>query len=240
MYDADFAESTLNSEPLRIKALHEVDFILSKTHIHSGKILDVPCGTGRHSHLLAKRGFEVTGVDISEICLKIARDNWGHKNVDYQFGDMNDLKTHHRKYDLVLNLFSSFGYFATDAQNERVLRELKTCLKPDGTLVLNLINRTWLLSIYKENDWLETPDKYILNKRLYDPKTHYNEAWMKVIDKGSRAESTSYHRMRLYSKAEMVELLKRVGFKKIGVYGDASGARFKEKESSHPFYFARA
>ncbi len=194
--------------------------IIKKTKLKTGLVLDVPCGTGRHAYLLAKKGYKVTGVDISEACLKIANESWRHKNLSYQIGDMSNLKTYKNQFDIVLNLFTSFGYFATDKQNEQVLKELYNSLKNDGTLVLNLINRNWLLKVYRLNDWQETEDKYILNRRHYDLKTHYNEAWMTVIDKKSKEEVTYYHRNRLYSKKEIVSMLKRVGFKKTSIVGD--------------------
>ena len=72
MNDHYFADSTLNSQALRQKAIDEVDFIIKQIKLKTGSVLDAPCGTGRHSYLLAKKGFKVTGIDISEACLKIA------------------------------------------------------------------------------------------------------------------------------------------------------------------------
>lgn len=238
MYDTYYADSTLNSKTLRDKAKLETDFILSKTNIKTNsRILDVPCGTGRHSYGLAKRGFRVTGIDISDACLKIARTEWNHKNTEYLYGNMNDLSAF-KRYDLTLNLFSSFGYFATDKQNQQVLKQLYNSLLPNGQLVLNAINRNWLLTIYSSNDWHEHKGNYILNRRSYDEKTHYNEAWMTVINRKTLAENSYFHRCRLYSKNEMVTMLKKTGFKKVIVYGDYEGCKFKETESTHPYYFA--
>lgn len=239
MYDHYFADSTLNSEALRKKAIDEVDLIIKQTQMKGASVLDVPCGTGRHAYLLAKKGFHVTGVDISEACLKIAKENWIHPNLSYQIGDMSNLKNFKGQFDLVLNLFTSFGYFATDKQNEQVLKQLYNSLNDGGTLVLNLINRNWLLKIYSVNDWQESGDKYILNRRKYDPQTHYNEAWMKVIDKKTKNEVDYYYQNRLYSKTEIVTLLKNLGFKKVTIVGDHFGNKFSETKSSHPFFFAQ-
>jgi 2-polyprenyl-3-methyl-5-hydroxy-6-metoxy-1,4-benzoquinol methylase len=90
MYDHYFADSTSRiARPFRKKALDEVDFIIQKTKLKTGSVLYVPCGTGRHSYLLAKKGLKVTGIDISEACLKIANKSWGHKNLSYQISDMS-------------------------------------------------------------------------------------------------------------------------------------------------------
>ncbi len=238
MYDTYYAESTLNSKTLRDRAKLEIEFILSKTNLKArSKILDVPCGTGRHAYRLAKKGFSVTGIDISDACLNIAKTEWNHKNIEYRSGNMNDLSAF-KGYDLALNLFSSFGYFATDKQNQQVLKQLYNSLSANGQLVISTINRNWLLNVYSPNDWQEHKGNYILNRRSYDSKTHYNEAWMTVINRKTLAETTYYHRCRLYSKNEIVELLKKVGFKKVAVVGDYLGNKFEETNSTHPYYFA--
>lgn len=238
MYDTFYANSTLNSKTLRDKAKLEIDFILSKTSLKAkSRILDVPCGTGRHAYGLAKKGFKVTGIDISDACLNIARAEWNHKNIEYRSGNMNDLSAF-KGYDLTLNLFSSFGYFSTDKQNQQVLKQLYNSLQPNGQLVLSTINRNWLLTIYSSNDWHEHKGNYILNRRSYDAKTHYNEAWMTVINRKTLSENTYFHRCRLYSKNEMVSMFKKVGFKKVTVFGDFNGSKFNEKKSTHPYYFA--
>lgn len=237
MYDEDYARSTLHSATLKRKALEEVRFLIAALSLQpKAKVLDIPCGTGRHSHLLARKGLLVTGLDISEACLEIARSDPPHKNLTFRKGDMSDLRDYKDSCDVLINLFSSFGYFATDAQNKKVLRGFYEALKEGGKIALQTINREWLLNIYSQNDWNEHQGKYILNKRKYNSKTHYSESWMKVIDTKDSTESEYYHRIRLYEKNELVELLKEVGFKKIKVFGDAKGGRFTKYESSHPFY----
>lgn len=235
MYDSYFANSTLNSSALRDKAKSEVDLIISLLQpAKSSTILDAPCGTGRHAYLFAKKGFNVTGLDISKDCLKIANNECCHKNIQYAHGDMKNLKAWKGQFDITLNLFTSFGYFQTDRENASVLKQLYSTLRPGGWFVLNLINRDWLLEVYQGNDC-----KYILNKRAYNSKTKYNEAWMTVIDKQTKKEKTYYHRCRLYDKSEVLGLLKSVGFKNIKVVGDSKGNRFKKRESTHPFFFAQ-
>lgn len=239
MYDDYYADSTLNSRSLRSKAKQEVGFVLDNLDLPIGSsILDVPCGTGRHSYLFAKQGYKVTGVDISKACIKIAKKEWGHKNLVYELADMSKLSKYKEGYNAVLNLFTSFGYFQTDKQNRKVLEGFYKTLKTGGKLGMQIINRDWLMEVFSSNDWHEHSGKYILNKRVYNPKDFYNEAWMTIIDKKSRKEKTYYHRCRLYSKQEIVGLLREIGFKKVKVFGDFEGSSFKKKESTHPFYFA--
>ncbi len=149
---------------------------------------------------------------------------------------MAQLSSHRGKYDAVFNLFSSFGYFATDQKNEQVLRELVSTVKPGGKIAIHLINRDWLMKVFRPVDWREEDGKFILEARRYDPETHYIEAQMVVVDRRTSKAKTYHHRMRLYSKPEIVAMMKRCGLKKICVYGDFDGGLYKKFESTHPIY----
>jgi hypothetical protein len=93
------------------------------------------------------------------------------------------------------------------------------------------------MTIFSRNDWRETPTEFILNDRQYDPKTKYNEARMIVVNKKSGKRKEYFHRIRLYSKDEIVALMKKVGFKKINVFGSSAGDNFSKLKSTHPYYF---
>lgn len=235
MYDRLFAEKTLNSEDMRNKAIQEVEFLVTVLKLSAGaKILDVPCGTGRHSHLLADKGFNVTGVDINPDCLAIANKE-NIPGFKAYLGNMQDLSSY-KNFDCTLNLFTSFGYFATDEENENVLKEMVRTLKPGGKLVMNLINRLWLMSIYQPAFWVRRNDVLLINASKFDPKTNYNETYITAKDEATGEATVSYHRSRLYAPSEIVELMKRAGLKDIKVYGDYLNAPFNENTSTHPFY----
>ena len=86
------------------------------------EILDMACGAGRHSIILARKKFNVTGVDLSENLLSVAKQTAENENLKINFiqSDIRSFKTQ-KKFDLVLNLFTSFGYFETDEES-RLLR----------------------------------------------------------------------------------------------------------------------
>lgn len=240
MYDTAFAKSSIGSKRFVELAKKQVEFLDSILDLspHS-KILDVPCGTGRHSVLLARRGYDVTGVDISRDCLKIAKSDFAHKNVHYLHGDMSRLQKFHGNFDAVLNLFTSFGYFSTDKENEVVLRQMAQSLRPGGKLVLNLIDRDWLMGIYQPVRWFEEKGVLTMEASNYDPKTTYNESQMVIIDKRKSKpilKHYHYHRVRLYSKPEILHLMRKVGLRDIKVWGDFDGNRYSKGESTHPIY----
>lgn len=239
MYDETFANLGLSSKDRIIKAKSEVQFIDKVLNLSDNKkVLDVPCGVGRHSYLIAKKKCFVTAIDISSSCLKIARQKFSHHNINYLKGDMSKLESFYSQYDIVLNLFSSFGYFKTDAQNKKVLKNFYKCLNEQGALVLSTINREWLLKVYKENYWMKSDNNYFLVQNSYNTKTKYNESTFTIINPKTGFDKSYYHRIRLYSKKEMIELLKEVGFKKIKIYGDEFGNKFEKYQSTHPFYIA--
>jgi len=237
MYDSFFAQATLDSESLREKAKTEVEFLYKVLELPQGsKILDVACGTGRHSKMLAEAGYEVTGVDISQDCIDLAKKNNSVVGVSFKLGNMENLSTFINRFDCVVNLFSSFGYFSTDAENEAVLIEMINTLKPGGRLILNTINRDWLLSIYKPAFWFKTGSVLNVNAGNYDPETHYNESYMTLKNEETGETTLSYHRIRLYSAEEMKQLFEKYGLQDIKIYGGFTGEALDGSKSSHPIY----
>ena len=243
MYNEAFAKASIGSKRFVDLAATQVGFLDSVLNLpERAKILDVPSGVGRHSILFAKKGYQVTGIDISRDCLQIAKRQFAHKNVKYKWGDMSDLSAFKGRYDCVLNLFTSFGYFHTDKENENVLREMYWSLKPGGKAVLNLIDRDWIMKIYQPVRWSEDHSVLTMEASRYDRKTKYNESQMVMIDRRKAKPALlhhHYHRVRLYSKAEKFSLMTRTGFRDVHVFGDFEGSKYKKGTSTHPIYIGR-
>ena len=242
LYGKLFAKFTLDSPLSRKIARKEVKFLTHTLELQKDQsILDVPCGTGRHSLAFAEKGYFVTGVDINNICLKRARKNcFRMKNIQIKKGNMAKLNWARGKFDIVLNMFTSFGIFKTEQENKRALKGLVQALKPGGQIVIQTINREWLLKVFIPFGWEESSTFLLLSKREYSPKTKYLEAHQMFLCKKSNRWEKSYHRIRLYSIAEMKALLQKNGLKKIRVFGDISGCKPQRYYSSHPIYIAEA
>ncbi|GIV59249.1 class I SAM-dependent methyltransferase [Rhodocaloribacter litoris] len=108
-------------------------------------ILDVGCGRGRHARSLARRGYRVTGIDLSERALEQARRRAAEEGlpVTFERGDMR-LPACDRCFDGVVNLFTAFGYFDDDADHARALGAMATALRPGGWLVQDFLNASFV------------------------------------------------------------------------------------------------
>lgn len=102
------------------------------------RILDLACGKGRHSRFLHSLGHNVLGVDLAANSIRLASE-WRTSGLDFRVGDMREAQGK-EEFDLVLNLFTSFGYFDSEEDNLKVLSAIKTALKPGGRLLLDFMN----------------------------------------------------------------------------------------------------
>ncbi len=237
VYDKAFIDDQLNSHYFKKYAAQEADFLFEKLKLKPGmNLLDVPCGAGRHALEFSKRGVLVTAVDINSECLKYTKKNCKGLNVQTLRANMKDLSRFKGKFDVATNLFTSFGYFETDEENENVLIELISTLKPGGKLALHLLNRDWLMKVYRPVDWSIKGDILEIESRKYDPVTKYNESYRVVMNQKNGKAKSYYHRTRLYSKVEVVALMKKYGLKNIKVYPACSKESFTKQNNSHPLY----
>jgi 2-polyprenyl-3-methyl-5-hydroxy-6-metoxy-1,4-benzoquinol methylase len=102
-------------------------------------ILDLACGKGRHAYFMAKKGFEVLGLDLSAESIHSAKRHYPLPNLAFEVHDMRE-KYEKRQFDYVFNFFTSFGYFENNDDNQKVVDAIKSYLKPDGTLVVDFMN----------------------------------------------------------------------------------------------------
>src|SRR5512146_221995 len=126
------AQYLLEYEPLFSleRDRHEVARLMEILGLPAGaRVLDVPCGQGRHSHLLAEAGFDVLGVDYSADLLAAARKRGTGPNLRYLRADMRRLPGRLAgRFDAVVNLFTSFGFFADPADDARTIAEFARVL----------------------------------------------------------------------------------------------------------------
>jgi ubiquinone/menaquinone biosynthesis C-methylase UbiE len=190
----------------------EVARLLDVLGLPSGsRILDVPCGQGRHAHLLAEAGFDVDGLDYSTELLTRARDRGTGSRLRYTRGDMRKLPARWTsRFDAVLNLFTSFGFFAQPADDRVVLAEFARVLKPGGVLVWHGGSRDGVMARFLARDWWQTTDgTLIAHERSFDGLSGVltvHSVWSGPSGRGSRE-----HRIRLYTPTRLAELCADAG-----------------------------
>jgi ubiquinone/menaquinone biosynthesis C-methylase UbiE len=190
----------------------EVTRIIDVIGLPSGsRILDVPCGQGRHAHLLAEAGFDVDGLDYSQDLLKRAKRRGTGKTLRYTRGDMRALPAKWtRRFDAVLNLFTSFGFFAEPADDAKVIAEFARVLKPGGVLVWYGGNRDGVMARFLERDWWQTEDgTLIAQERGFDPLSGFLS--VSTVWSGPGGRGTRDHRIRLYTPTRLAELCADAG-----------------------------
>jgi SAM-dependent methyltransferase len=195
------------------RAVEEIDALVEYLGLSSDtRVLDLACGTGRHSIELARRRIPVLGLDYSEPSLERARQAAGAEGLEIQFvrGDMRALQFD-AEFDVVINLFSAFGYFDDPADDERTIAGVARALRPGGRFALETINPYSLMSRFQPQGWSELPDGTVMvEERRLDLRRGRSEAtWTLVHPDGSR--STLEHSIRLYTPVELEAMFRRKG-----------------------------
>jgi SAM-dependent methyltransferase len=190
----------------------EADFI--ERHLRmppNGRILDAPCGGGRHSLALAARGYRLTGIDISAQFLQTARAaaNEQQLAIDWREGDMRELPRT-PQFDGAFCFGNSFGYY-DDEGNAEFLRAIAAALKPGTRFVLDYGAVTEaLLPAYQERSWGEFGDILFLRAGRYDHVGGRIHTEYTCI-RGNQVEK-KLASQRVYSYRELCRLLEEAGF----------------------------
>jgi SAM-dependent methyltransferase len=175
------------------------------------RILDCPCGQGRHAHLLAEAGYDVDGLDYSPELLEAAHARGTARTLRYTRGDMRRLPARWTgRFDAVVNLFTSFGFFLDPGDDRRVVAEFARVLAPDGVLVWHGGSRDGVMARFLARDWWKSDgDTMIGHERSFDPLSGVltvHTTWEGPEGRGERE-----HRIRLYTATRLAELCADAG-----------------------------
>lgn len=194
----------------------EVDFIEKELNFNKDKdILDIGCGTGRHSIELAKRGYSVVGIDLSPSMIKKAKSKLSD-NLDVEFKIENalDLK-YQNKFDLTLILCEgAFSLMENDKKDYKILENAYSSIKKDGKLILSVLNA------YKQ---------FSEENKNFDLITQREEFKLDIIDDDGK-EKTIKGEQRYYFPSEIKWKLNRIGFNKIDIFGCKLGEFSRNRE----------
>ena len=180
------------------------------------RVLDLACGGGRHTEALRRLGARVTGLDLSASLLHAALRRGGG---GYVRGDMRSLPFADGAFDVVLNLFTSFGYFVKDGEHQRVLRAVTRVLPRGGRFVLDYLNAPAVRTSLVAHDERAYGDAVVVQDRAISADGRFVEKSIHLGDHGR-----SYHeRVRLYERGELERMVREVGLRPVEALGDYDG-----------------
>lgn len=208
--------------------LGECDFIEQEAGFNrSIKILDIGCGTGRHSIELARRGYNITGVDFSESQLSRAKEKAKNQNltVDFRKHDARNLPFE-REYDLTIMICEgAFPLMETDEMNFQILQGAARALKDNGKLIFTTLNGLFPLfhSVKEFMEQNQEPDGARYENLSFDLMTFRDHNTTIFTDDDGNVKELACDE-RYYVPSEITWLLKSLNFKKIDIYGARLGA----------------
>jgi 2-polyprenyl-3-methyl-5-hydroxy-6-metoxy-1,4-benzoquinol methylase len=207
-----------------------ISFILGKVNLSGkAKVLDLGCGAGRHALLLAKLGFQVTGVDQSAKLLSVAVDEAKKNGLHAKF-IKDDIRTvfFSEKFELILNVFTSFGYFDRDEDNFALFANVEKLLSEDGIFVFDFLNAEYV----KEN--LIPFSKNMIDDMVIEQtrKIEGNNVVKQIVLIQNGNRKNYRESVRLYSKKELINALTKNNLSTEIIFGSYTGDVFNEISSS--------
>lgn len=202
------------------ETIKQVDFIERVLKLKPGmKVLDLACGWGRHSIELALRGYKVTGIDINPLYLREAERRSSRLNLEVKWvkKDMRRI-SFENKFNAVLNLSNSFGYFKKERSHERVIENVSRALKPGGKFLIDFLNLESFIYHYQPERIIHFgKDCFSLLKSSFD---FLKSRWKaeEIVFRQNKKRKTMNYDLRAFTVRELISLCQKSGLKFKAVY----------------------
>ncbi len=189
----------------------------------SQRILDLCCGNGRHLSALCEKGYtRLVGVDLSLSLLRIAQTSIARRACLTQVlqADMRRLPFR-EGFDAVLNLFTSFGYFETDEENQQVLRSMRGALRPGGRFILDYLNADRVARTLQPRTERIIENRRVIETRILDAQARRINKKIEIHTSGGVKHYEES--VQLYTLQEMQQLFSQASLEVTATYGDFDG-----------------
>lgn len=213
----------------------QVDFIIkSLALIGNERILDLACGYGRHSLEFARRGYTVTGVDITKVYIEDANKTAQTENIDANFicEDIRDI-SFCGEFDVVLNMADgAIGYLESDEENAKIFDVIARALKPGGKSFMDIQSGDYASAHFPQKLWDAGEHGLTLSLFEWDPESKimlYGQNDFAYGDKLGKPDMPCGNPTRLYTQKEIEEIMKSRGMKLFSAYCDYNGTLASEK-----------
>jgi SAM-dependent methyltransferase len=197
------------------------------------KLLDIACGRGRHSVYLNKKGYDVTGIDLSNANIKFAQQ-FENESLQFLVHDMRNA-FYINYFDIAYNLFTSFGYFETEKDHLKALSAFNKSLKKSGILVLDYFNSEKMMRhlTHQEVKRVDGIDFHI-SKKVENGKI------IKSISFEHKNKEFSFkEEVKAFSKKDFESMFSQSGFKILNHFGDYSLNPFDEVKSERLIFICQ-
>ncbi|MDA8591614.1 class I SAM-dependent methyltransferase [Flavobacteriaceae bacterium] len=175
-------------------------------------ILDLACGKGRHSIFLNSLGYDVTGVDLSEQSIKKASQS-SNDRLKFMIHDMR--YPIESNYDVILNMFTSFGYFDSIDDNFNVLKTIKNSLNKDGIGVIDFMNSNYIINHLVPQNNVE------IDGIQFDIKRNFKDGIItKIITVTDGDQTTKYEeRVRAFNQQDFFSMISEANLRFVKCFG---------------------
>lgn len=211
-----------------------INHLVNKIQLNNGaRVLDLACGRGRHSVLLNAMGYDVTGLDAGADNIKYA-NNYSNDRLQFY---VQDIRNYFRLnyFDLAVCLFTSFGYYASDYENAKIIKSASLALKPKGYFILDFLNKNNTLRnlIPVERKKINGID--FLIRKFIEEKNLVKE----INFRKDNTDKQFQERVRLYERNDFIKMFTENNLKNIEIYGDYKLNPFVEDLSERLILIAK-
>jgi 2-polyprenyl-3-methyl-5-hydroxy-6-metoxy-1,4-benzoquinol methylase len=240
--DPDVESASKSRETIKAEA----DFIIRSTGIGPGKsVLDLGCGPGLYVREFAKTGADITGIDLSGRSIGFANDQIKPEFPNTRFIKMNYLDMDFREaFDVVTLIFYDFCVLSVNEQ-KTLLAKVRAALKDGGVFILDIVTEHMkqpaaasAITVCEGGFWSPKPYIEILNSFLYDDPKTLGQQYLIIEEDGTARIIRFYN--RLFSLAEITELMNETGFNLINIFNNLKGDAFCEASETYGIFARKA
>ena len=224
------------------EAARQIEFLQRSGQFnHGSRVLDLCCGAGRHSVRMAGLGARPIGVDLSLDLLQEARRDGRSASVliPWARADMRRLPFRSACFDLDIQMFTAFGYFVKDSENQQVLAEVARVLSPGGSYVLDLLNRTRVVrTLVPESTDTREDGTVIHQQRRFDASSRRIEKQI-LETTAEGVETRRFESVRVFDREEIAAWLLAVRLEVVELHGRFDESAFDPEQSERLIVFSR-
>jgi ubiquinone/menaquinone biosynthesis C-methylase UbiE len=208
-----------------VEAKATVDLLIRELQLAPGShVLDAPCGAGRHARHFALQSMRVVALDLSRDMIETARSNTPRTcAISFLRADLRHLPLADNRFDAVTNLFSSFGYFATDEENASVVAQLARVCRSSGHVVIDFMNAPRVRSHLRPYTERRTVDGRLVREERSITESSPRIEKKTILHEHDGTVREAFESVRLFARHELEQMMQECGLRVTRVLGNYHG-----------------